>query len=182
MRLAIISLPVVVRSKGIYHKVLMDAQLNNPQLAVYLLAGIIAQEYEIDVIDMALRESFSDDDIVSAITNYDILLISFNSVTWPLGNRIAILAKQLDRAKILIAGGPHPTLYPNSTAIHAPFDFIVRGEAETVILPLLRDLITRRTNSLSQFESRNAASAPILRNCLDDNHTISPMVEPSTST
>lgn len=50
---------------------------------------------------------------------------------------IASLMKKIAPQSIVVAGGPHPTAYPEETLKHSDIDYVIRGEGEQAFVDLL---------------------------------------------
>ncbi len=80
--------------------------------------------------------------IYERIQHYNPLTVGITCLTpaKDLVDKIAVLAKKVNRDIKVIAGGHHPTFCPNETLQNDNIDFVIRGEGETPLLHLMNGL------------------------------------------
>jgi len=123
---------------------LQDATGNAPPLAVYLLQAILEAEGQpCDILDWSAHPEWSLEDAAARIARYRAALFSCNSMNWAAVRLLAGRARSLNPRLRTCAGGPHPTLYPESVRRSGVFDLCFRGEAEGLIGNILRTMIDR---------------------------------------
>lgn len=76
--------------------------------------------------------------------NPDIVGISAMTIEAPAMHRIAKKIKELRPDLKIIAGGPHPTAFPEDTLSDPNIDYIVRGEGEISTLNLLNAILNKQ--------------------------------------
>lgn len=95
-------------------------------LGLAYLASVIEQDkHEIKCIDMQINPNF---DIKKEIEKYEVIGISACTPSIKEAWNLARLAKE--RSKLVILGGPHPTVLPEESLEKYYVDVIVRGEGE----------------------------------------------------
>lgn len=108
---------------------------------LYLAAAVRAELPEIEVRVLDAPTSGDSPDAIAAYVareNFDLVGMTVMSFTL-LGALAAARAIKAARpATTIIAGGPHPHLYPRETLGLGPFDEVLRGEAELSFVELLR--------------------------------------------
>src|ERR1035438_7153378 len=106
-------------------------QLNNfAQLTMPHLAGFVSQQHEVTLLDE--RSQTIDFD-----TPFDLVGITCNT---PNVSHVYQMANAFRaRGRLVVLGGPHPTLLPDEARPHA--DVLVIGEAEATWPQLLEDLV-----------------------------------------
>lgn len=137
MRTAFVITPIIERDGDVLRPGYLDKVRSNPHLGPNLLAGIL-YSYSIDVtvVDLVCNESF-DEQIVEQLDQYDVLFFSSNSTNWPGCGLLIRWLKSKKPSAIVILGGIHATLFAEDIIRRYPVDYIVRGEGEKVLMPLL---------------------------------------------
>lgn len=118
----------------------MDSYRNNPHVGVYLLASILRKFFPVSILDLVARKDWDRNTVLTACENIDVVGISGNSMNWATARMIAGWIRHDRPDIILIAGGPHPTMFPEEVLSERLFDFAVRGEAEEIIVPFIETL------------------------------------------
>jgi radical SAM superfamily enzyme YgiQ (UPF0313 family) len=118
-----------------------DTLLRNIHHGLCCLSACAKQAgFETDLIDMGalggwddLRDKIAKDPVkVAAVT------MMSPDVPWAM-KAVAIL-KKADPRTVVIAGGIHPTIFPEETAANSDIDYVVRCEGEGAFVPLLRKI------------------------------------------
>ncbi len=124
----------------------------SPNIGIgYLLANTKKNGINSQFIDMASYE-YSLEDLLSHIEKTEPSLIGFTAFTTQIKSAGVIANKIKEKfPNIQIsAGGPHVTAIPKETLDEFPeFDFVIRGEADDVILPTIYNL---NKKSLSEIK------------------------------
>jgi len=138
LKVLLVSSPVVEEFNGRHVRAYMDSFKNNPHLGVYLLAAIIKPHFHVSVLDLVTVDHWSEETVLNACVDFHVVGISGNSMNWAAASSVARWIRQSHESVVIIAGGPHPTLYPEAVLSEGYYDFLVRGEAEEIIVPLLQ--------------------------------------------
>jgi len=110
-------------------------------MGLVMIAAVLEREgYEVAVVDAnALKLRL--EDLVSYVTDADIVGLTAMTPTIGIAISIAEHLKKTNPNLTIILGGAHATLLPNETLASAPeIDIVVRGEGEETIIRLLRAL------------------------------------------
>jgi radical SAM superfamily enzyme YgiQ (UPF0313 family) len=78
-------------------------------------------------------------------------------------DRIALLAKKINRNIQVIVGGHHPTFCPTETLQNSNIDYVVRGEGEKPLLQLVKEL---------KSDNLDLSSVPSITYRDDDGHIV----------
>ncbi|WP_432402993.1 B12-binding domain-containing radical SAM protein [Wukongibacter sp. M2B1] len=114
-----------------------------PPLAIYVIAGIIRKGgYEVSVCDpQTIVDMYNDgwdkDEIEKMIYDVDVVTISSNSFNWGMAKELIEVIKQGTNPPIVICGGIHPTFFDEYVCRVTEVDYVIRGDAEDVLLKLL---------------------------------------------
>ncbi len=138
LKVLLVSAPVVEEFKGRYVRAYMDSFKNNPHLGVYLLAAIIKKHFSVSVLDLVTAEHWSEETVLNASEGCDVVGISGNSMNWAAASSVAKWIRKAWGNIVIVAGGPHPTMYPEAVLSEGHYDYVVRGEAEEIVVPLLQ--------------------------------------------
>ena len=123
-----------------------DADMESPQLGVYLLVGQLdANDCNIDLHDWVANQDWSFDELIDRLSNYSVLFFSCNSMNWSVVLLIATHLKRINPTIKTVVGGPHPTHYPESVIASGKFDFYFRGEADRHITSIYKFLTSEKT-------------------------------------
>ena len=114
--------------------------LITPPLGIgYLCAYLRTHDVPAFVVD-GLNRGLSNDEIVGACAEADLIGISCLSDFWP---ETADLVAKLKRAgKRVVVGGPHASALPAAVLEQSDADFVIVGEGEETLLDLVRALET----------------------------------------
>lgn len=119
-----------------------DADLESPQLGVYLLVGQLDKlGLEIDLIDWVAEQTKTIEEVIDQLSSYSVLFFSCNSLNWSIVRLLAQKIKKIDNRITTVVGGPHPTHYPESVQGSKCFDYYFRGEADRYIEKIYRFLV-----------------------------------------
>jgi len=115
-----------------------------PPLGLMYLAALIKKEtpHEVKVLD-AQVEQLTYDDLKTEIKKYDPDIIGATAMTFTIFDVIKTIkaAKEAKPTVKVILGGPHPTIFPEESINLPGVDFVIVGEAEKIIKPLLENLV-----------------------------------------
>lgn len=138
MRVAVVSTPIVDRNpSGELAPGYLDKPRTNPALGPYLLGGLLSHhQFDIKMIDFVCKDEF-DKKLVDDLLTFDIVLLSANSLNWSSCYLLIKWIKEVKQEIILILGGVHATLFGDQLIERLPVDYIVKGEGEKVIVPLI---------------------------------------------
>lgn len=142
----LVSVPVVEEFNGELVRAYMDSFKNNPHVGVYLLAAILRPHFPVAVLDMVTAKMWSRETVLEASKGFEVVGISGNSMNWAAAREVARWIRRERDDVVIVAGGPHPTLYPDEVLAEGFFDYVVRGEAEKVIVPLIRAIARGEQN------------------------------------
>lgn len=140
LRILLIATPIMEEYNGQIVTAYMDSYRNNPHVGVYLLASILQKFFPVSVLDLIARKDWDRNTVLTACENIDVVGISGNSMNWATARMIAGWIRHDRPDIILIAGGPHPTMFPKEVLLEGLFDFAVRGEAEEIVVPFIEAL------------------------------------------
>jgi radical SAM superfamily enzyme YgiQ (UPF0313 family) len=117
----------------------------SPPLGLAMIAAVI--EDKTDTLNCIVGDTESSDDqgIADMVLSYapDLVGFSISTPAVPVSKRIGRLIKNARPEVVLIAGGPHATIFPTEL-LESGFDYIVRGEGEQTVTELIECL----TNNL----------------------------------
>jgi len=102
----------------------------------YLAGALLAHGYHVELWDAAVEEEFETLEEKLARDPYDVVGISAPTPLIPSAWEAAAIAKK--HGAITILGGPHLTLQPHESMQKPQVDLVVRGEAETTIIEIMR--------------------------------------------
>jgi radical SAM superfamily enzyme YgiQ (UPF0313 family) len=140
LRVLLITTPITEEFNNQIVTAYMDSYRNNPHIGVYLLASILRKSFFVSVLDLVASKDWDKNTVLIACDNIDVVGISGNSMNWATARMIAGWIKHDRPDIILIAGGPHPTMFSKEVLSEGLFDFVVRGEAEEIIGPLIESI------------------------------------------
>ncbi len=123
-----------------------------PPLTGIHLAALTPPEHEVRVIHQQVEP-------VPLDTDADLVALSFFSGFADEAYRLADAFRA--RGKLVVAGGPHATFWPEETLAHC--DAVVCGEAETVWSTVLTDASTGRLKRRYEGEAADLAGIPTPR-------------------
>ncbi|MBI5301449.1 MAG: radical SAM protein [Chloroflexi bacterium] len=129
----------------------------------YLAGSLLANGYS----DVTLHDGAVEDDSVAQVLDraraenrpYDVVGVSAPTVL--INEAWKVASETQARGAVSILGGPHLTLQPDESMQHPEVDLVVRGEAESTLVEILRVLETT-----AQGGSRSAINDSRLRNIL----------------
>ena len=108
-----------------------------PPLSLACLAGsLIHHGFEVKVFDFNIYE---DADFIEVVKTFvpDYVGVTFVTPLIQEANRVAQLAKGVNRDIIVMAGGPHCSSFPESTLQETIFDLVAIGEGDFTICEIL---------------------------------------------
>lgn len=139
MKIAICTFPTMIRNdegKLVSIKSKYMYRTSSPY-NIYLLAAIMEQGgYDVTIKDW-ISNDFDMEEAVDELLPFDIVMMSCPSWAW---TPARFLMENLHSRKdqIIILGGIHATLFSEEIIKEFPVDYIVCGEGEKSVLPLLR--------------------------------------------
>jgi len=105
---------------------------------IYLLGAIIEQGgYEITIKDW-LSETYELEEMPGELLNFDIIMISSNSLNWHPSRLLIEKLRSLRDDQIIIVGGLQATLFGRKIIEEFPVDYVIRGEGEKSVIPLMK--------------------------------------------
>lgn len=108
----------------------------------YIAASLLTAGHEVECLDLAaILWRGSEDDAVARARRFGPDLIGMTLFTYNAlaGYRLAARLKREGLGRLLVAGGPHPTVLPHEPLAHG-FDVAVSGEGERVIVAIAEAL------------------------------------------
>lgn len=111
-----------------------------PPLGISYLAAVLEQADEKVYLKDYEIENFLPDELESFIINKEIDLIgvSFRTASYRSAKQFILAIKKMKKAPLLVVGGHHATAFPEHTLQDLRCDISVRGEAEDIILELVK--------------------------------------------
>lgn len=105
---------------------------------IYLLAAIMEQGgYDIAINDWNGKES-AIEEIFDELLKFDVIMISSNSWNWQPTRWLIEKLRSVRDDQTLIVGGLQASLFGRKIIEEFPVDYVVRGEGEKSMIPLLR--------------------------------------------
>ncbi|MEW6381054.1 MAG: radical SAM protein [bacterium] len=155
----VVSCPVMSFVDNTLVASMQDSYRDSPALGVYLLAAHLHRKgYPCDVLDWVASPQLSLEDVVCRLLNYEVVLLSANSLNWAIARILARKVKERNPGIKTCVGGPHPTCYPRSIIASGCFDGLFRGEADRSIHLVCEVLRSGREQEIPGFFlTRNAA-------------------------
>jgi len=141
-----------------------------PPLGIMYLASYLRQQLsdiEFRIVDQTIEKvTFADLTHLMQTWRPNLVGISALSAETRGLHKTAEIAKGLDPQTVVVAGGPHPSAYPERVMADANFDYVVQGEGELTF----RDLV----DALRKHASIDAIDGLVFRR--DGQLTINPRV------
>jgi len=128
------------------YKSLDDASSKCPPLGIAMLASVLEQnKFEARILD-AFALGLNKEQIIEHVKNINPKIIGISSVTANYGQAMDIinLIKKENPEIIIIYGGPHVTIMPESVLKSKNVDYAVIGEGEKTIVDLLEFIINKK--------------------------------------
>ncbi len=105
---------------------------------IYLLASIMEQGgYEISIKDWTGKQ-FELSEMAEELLRFDVIMMSVNSWNWYPSACLIEKLRSIRDDQIFVVGGIQATLFGQKIAEEYPVDYVVRGEGEKSVIPLLR--------------------------------------------
>ncbi len=143
MKILLISPPIENTIASIMPKELEEGLDFLPPLGLMYIAGYLEKEtsYQIEILDSPV-EGISHEQLKIEVRKRNPDVIGITAMTFTLIDVIkaAKTAKEINPEIKIILGGPHVIIYPEETINIPEVDFLVLGEGEKVIKPLLENL------------------------------------------
>lgn len=102
----------------------------------YLAGALKAKGHEVSLADLRMLSGWGEYEQLVEKLSPDFVGISIHSVEFSIAVKAAKIAKKVLPKVIVIAGGVHPTMFPETCVQTGVFDYILRGEGE-ISFPLL---------------------------------------------
>ncbi len=107
---------------------------------LYVAASLIADGHEVRCLDLgAPHVPFGVDGAVAEAERFKPDMIGLTLFTYGVAQGYELAAKLRAHTRLLVAGGPHPTVLPEEPVAHG-FDVAIRGEGEVAIVQLAQVL------------------------------------------
>jgi len=108
----------------------------------YLAAALENAGHEIKIFDFTLEPRLDFEGQAHLVCNYSpqVLGIGMTTNAYLNGLRLAEKVKEKNRGIVTVAGGPHPTIFPEQVLRNARIDFVVSGEGESTLLELAQGI------------------------------------------
>jgi len=104
-----------------------------PPLGLAYIAAVLEKaKHQVKIIDMNLEELTEDD-----ILKHDVIGISFLTPFYSSVKKVVSRIKSLDKNKIIIVGGSHPTVMPAEVLKNNDIDVVIVGEGEETIIKII---------------------------------------------
>jgi radical SAM superfamily enzyme YgiQ (UPF0313 family) len=131
-------------------KVLFANFFNDEAYGMRILHSIVSERYDCKI--LFIKEN-NEQLITKVISNYspDVLCVSLTSPNFCLYKKLYEGIRKSMNGGLIVLGGWHPTLNPNSCAPYC--DVVVQGEAEKNILKILDDIERKSFLNLYTFSS-----------------------------
>lgn len=115
-----------------------------PPLGIMYLAAYarhVFEDVEVRIIDQTI-EGVPFADIAELVRNWQPNLVGLSALSAETKalHRIAALTKQIEPQTTVVAGGPHPSAYPERVMADSNFDYVVLGEGELTFRDLINAL------------------------------------------
>ncbi|MEQ8221600.1 MAG: radical SAM protein [Candidatus Eremiobacterota bacterium] len=105
---------------------------------IYLLASIMKQGgYEISIKDRTGKQ-FDLSEMTEELLKFDVIMMSTNSWNWYPSACLIEKLRSIRDDQIFVVGGVHATLFGQEIMEEYPVNYVVRGEGEKSVIPLLR--------------------------------------------
>lgn len=138
MKLVLVTVPLMDWIEGELHPIAMDRVRTSPPLGMYWLAAVAREAgHEVEIVDLIAAGKLDLARVVDAAGRGDACGVSANSLNWPSARMVINHVKERYPDMPVIAGGIHPTAYPDHVAATSAADFLVMGEGEQPLLLLL---------------------------------------------
>lgn len=143
MKVVLINPPSFNTIQSCLPKILDEGRGFTPPLGLMYVAAQIEKEtkHQIEIIDAQVEE-LTYDKLKTEIEKRKPDVVGITTMTFTLIDVIktAKIAKEVNPNIKIILGGPHVIIYPTETISIKEIDFVILGEAETVIKPLLDNI------------------------------------------
>lgn len=117
----------------------------SPPLGLAMIAAVMVDK--VDSLNCIVGDTgpFDDEALADEILSYepDLVGLSISTPAVPVSKKIGMLVKAIRPRTVLIAGGPHATIFPEEL-LKSGFDYIIRGEGEQTIAELMECLEKNR--------------------------------------
>lgn len=143
MKALLINTPSFNTIESCLPQVLDEGRGFTPPLGIMYIAAYIkkAGKHKIEILD-AQAEELNYDELEKEIIKRKPDIIGMTAMTFTIIDIIktAKIAKKINPNIKIILGGPHVIIYPNETINIKEIDFLILGEGERVINPLLNNI------------------------------------------
>lgn len=146
---------LLVQPNQRHEKYLAIKSAGHIPLSLLYLGTAIEKKHEVKIFD---RNHYPEDSVfLELLKNYSPDIIGFNSMTGPMLLDIAYLGpiiKKYCKKTLIVVGGVHATVDPDSLLKERYVDYIIRGEADTAFLEFC-DTYDKNPKKLGKLENVN---------------------------
>ncbi|MBF0205749.1 MAG: radical SAM protein [Oligoflexia bacterium] len=125
-----------------------------PSLGLAIIAShLLEHNYQVKIFDGTINNSLTD--FKKVLREYSPQIVAFTAYTYQIKSAalMAKICKEVNPCSISIIGGVHATIAPAETLKEFNvFDFVVAGEGELVIIPLIKKIISSEDFSRPDME------------------------------
>lgn len=130
-----------------------------PSLGILYLSSFLKQKgFEVTVVDLASEFDSNKWKIPAG----DIYGISFVTALFYEAKKIAEILKKRELHKIIIAGGPHPTVLPKQTLENTEIDIVVRSEGQVALYEIMKGNSIESIRNVSYLKDGKYFENPIV--------------------
>lgn len=161
-----------------------DSRRLQPLGIAYLQSMLLKNGVECDLLDCNLYDNFKDIDILKIVKTqkYNFVGFSIFSSSFKRVQKIARKIKKYDKNIFLAGGGVHSTICHNELVCEkGVFDFAMRGDGETQLLKLIKDLEKngKPTELLEGYSYKNFDGKTILSDKIYQENDLSSLPFPT---
>lgn len=128
-------------------------EVNIPHMGLAILASILNKRgHNVLVVDYQLVHNAPNIENFIIKFKPDVVGISISTASVIEAEEIIIKIRKIDKNLPIISGGPHATLYPENLEKNKEIDYVVKGEAEPIIIDLIEN--AKRQNSAKIVQSK----------------------------
>lgn len=112
-----------------------------PPLGIAYLAAVMEKNnyYDVRIFDFSLYSEKDLDIKINEVVDFQPDIVGITCMTNTYSNALEIAKRLKKRLDVpIVAGGPHPSIYPKDTLKNPEIDFVVIGEGEYTALELLQ--------------------------------------------
>ncbi|MCC6544058.1 MAG: B12-binding domain-containing radical SAM protein [Nitrospirae bacterium] len=105
----------------------------------YLAGSLKARGHDVHLADLRTLSGWSEYEQVVKAISPEFIGISIHSVEYSIALEAAKRAKEVLPGVIVVAGGVHPTMFPQECIDSGNFDYVIQGEGEISFVELVED-------------------------------------------